>query len=346
MSTWAYFVTIVTSTFLILPSTNNHLVSAHQHDNKEANINRRGAIRRAQSTQGNTLFTNYGNATEQMAAIESTWEPPLCGDCWCIPSSGSKCPKGKIPKYEFTAKEISFFQSLTLTSGDLTCFPAKPAPWIPDGYWPVLGSVCDVADFTAGPNAVCAFLYDTPKSKKSCPVSYSLQTFETAKLAKAADAFVTHKGPCGMCSNAKDLAVYMTKPDLTTEVTACIQNPAPPQVILQCLMQNVGFTQGCALVYLEDYISTNFYTNSQGVRCPILCQVTVPPNGLPPECTLNSCLACNEEASKAAGISGSLPSDFFTTYAGRTRRNSGLLSNIVRECNSIATDVKQKYCPT
>lgn len=344
MSMWTCIVSIVTTIFLVLSSTNNYPVSANENDNEEGKENR-GAIRRSQSAQSVTLFTNYGNATEQMTATESAWEPPLCGKCWCIPPSGRKCPKGKMPKYQFSTEEITFFQSLTLTSGDLTCSPEKPAPWIPDALWPIIGSVCDVADFTAGPNSVCAFVYGTTKYKYSCPISYSLQTFETAKLAKAYGAFITHTGPCGMCSNAQDLAVYMTKPDLTSEVTDCIQNPAPPQVILQCLMQNVGFTQGCALVYLEDYINTNFYTNSQGVQCPVLCQIPAPPNGPPPKCTLNACLECNEEASKAAGIAGSLPSHFFTTYAGRTRRNSGLLSNIVRECNSIAIDVKQTYCP-
>lgn len=347
MKTFAFIITSVLNIFCITTERSNYLVSADQLVTDKDKKVHRLAVRRAQSPQGNALFTKLSNVTESTQLgidSQSTWEPPLCGDCWCIPSYGSNCPK-KIPKYQFSAKEISFFQNLTLTSGDLTCYPPKPAPWIPDQFWPSNVNSCDVAKFTGGKYAVCAFLYDTPKKKKSCPTSYSLKTYDTKKLAQASGAFVTHTGPCGMCSDAKDLAVYMSKPDLTTEVTACIKLSGFP-VVMQCLTQNVGFTPGCALVYLEDFINTNFYPSPLNPKCPALCQVPAPPNGPPPDCAINSCLACNEEASMAAGKAGNLPMDFFTTYAGRTRRNSGLLSNIVRQCDSIATDVKQKYCPS
>jgi hypothetical protein len=52
----------------------------------------------------------------------------------------------------------------------------------------------------------------------------------------------------------------------------------------------------------------------------------------------------NEDASNKAGEAQGLSQDYFAFYAGRNRRNSGLVSNIVRPCEEIA-DIKQPYCP-
>ena len=51
-------------------------------------------------------------------------------------------------------------------------------------------------------------------------------------------------------------------------------------------------------------------------------------------CKLNDCLQCDEDHS----------GPIFQLIAGRTRRNSGLLSAIARPCKSIA-NITQESCP-
>jgi hypothetical protein len=58
-------------------------------------------------------------------------------------------------------------------------------------------------------------------------------------------------------------------------------------------------------------------------------------NGPPPQCRLNECLQCDET------VSGPL----FQTIAGRTRRKSGLLSQIVRPCHSLQHNIRHDPCP-
>lgn len=278
----------------------------------------------------------------------------LCDNCWCIPSSDQKCPK-RVPKYSFSHKDIQFFMGLELdvsASSPIPCNPRNPASdWIPFWPQPIFNGECPVLEYSE--DAVCAFLYDYPdistfssgevnfEKQATCPSTYSLVTFNSEKEAeKTPGAVVTHTGWCGMCSTAKDLAVYMEKLDLTGPVTECLQKGEIAE-ILPCML-TIGFSLGCALVYLEDGLITNFYNQNECGKTCVLYGADSP-NGPPPDCTLNPCLQCNERASAAAGNAGKLPSDFFTTYAGRTRRNSGLLSNIVRACDSIS-HVKQKTC--
>jgi len=62
--------------------------------------------------------------------------------------------------------------------------------------------------------------------------------------------------------------------------------------------------------------------------------VAVPSNGPAPECALNTCLTCNDEASAPT----------FERFAGRSRRRSGLLSTAARPCSSIP-NIVQDPCP-
>lgn len=83
----------------------------------------------------------------------------------------------------------------------------------------------------------------------------------------------------------------------------------------------IGLTKECAKIWNYDGIY-------DGQVCGKVCATELkdPNNGPPPACTLNDCLQCDEDN---AGPN-------FTSFAGRTRRRSGLLSEIVRPCNSIA----------
>lgn len=84
---------------------------------------------------------------------------------------------------------------------------------------------------------------------------------------------------------------------------------------------DIGLTEECAKIWNYDGIY-------DGQACTKTClgEITAPNNGPAPACELNDCLQCDED--KAGPI--------FSAYAGRTRRRSGLLSEIVRSCDSIA----------
>lgn len=89
---------------------------------------------------------------------------------------------------------------------------------------------------------------------------------------------------------------------------------------LSCYM-DIGLTEECAKIWNYDGIY-------DGQACGAICakEITAPNNGPAPECELNDCLQCDED--KAGPL--------FSTFAGRTRRRSGLLSEIVRPCSSVA----------
>lgn len=92
------------------------------------------------------------------------------------------------------------------------------------------------------------------------------------------------------------------------------------QAGLKCYM-DIGLTRECAKIWNYDGIY-------DGKACGAVCMKDLkePNNGPPPTCTLNDCLQCDEE--KAGPI--------FSSFAGRTRRRSGLRSEIVRSCSSIS----------
>ena len=92
------------------------------------------------------------------------------------------------------------------------------------------------------------------------------------------------------------------------------------QAGLDCYMA-LGLTLECAKIWNYDGIY-------DGQVCTKTClgELTDPNNGPAPACELNDCLQCDEQY---AG-------PIFSAYAGRTRRRSGLLSEIIRDCSSIA----------
>jgi hypothetical protein len=66
-------------------------------------------------------------------------------------------------------------------------------------------------------DTVCAVVYPDPANR----AEYRLENFETSEAATAAGGFVTHQHPCGFCSTAQDLSVYMRVSDLTNPVRKC-----------------------------------------------------------------------------------------------------------------------------
>lgn len=142
---------------------------------------------------------------------------------------------------------------------------------------------------------------------------------------------LTHEGACGVCSSLQDLSVYMETPDLASLGISC----AFRAIVnfddgVACYIE-AGFTQPCALMWAYNSLQTN-------AECGAICvdhAVSGDPNfGPPPSCEPVECLVCDEQSSGPK----------FLQVAGRTRRNSGLLSGQVRNCTEIASIVHIDPC--
>ena len=136
---------------------------------------------------------------------------------------------------------------------------------------------------------------------------------------------------CGTCSSTVDLAIYIEEPDLQAKGKECgVLALSNESAAVECY-QEVGFTESCAATWLYDTINTR-------ENCLSIClsYLSEPPNLNQTQCPLNDCILCNEL------ISG----PYFKRYAGRTRRGSGLLSNIIRNCSELTLDVTpMNPCP-
>lgn len=164
------------------------------------------------------------------------------------------------------------------------------------------------------PGAVCAIKYLAPDRR-----AYRIADYRTATAAIADGAHITHAGRCGTCSDLKDLAVYLRRPDLTTPVRRCAMLGAVKPLAMRCL-QNLGFTPACAETWYANARNT-------GRRCYAVC-IRSWASGEPsnrPDGRLNTCLACDEAASGPV----------FKQVAGRTRRNSGIVTSIGRGAGEV-----------
>ncbi len=161
---------------------------------------------------------------------------------------------------------------------------------------------------------VCAVLPNTAGSHE-----YRLQRYDTAELAKADGAFVTHDGACGLCSTLADLSVYMRELDLTTPVRDCgikyLSGPMADHI--QCL-QDLGFTKPCAQIWYYNTVHTRQV-------CELPCFATLGKPYQLEDGSLNECLQCDEDQSGPV----------FKAIAGRTRRNTGIASALCRPCSEV-----------
>ena len=142
---------------------------------------------------------------------------------------------------------------------------------------------------------------------------------EQSKTAQAEGLYVTHSNPCGVCSSLQDLSVYMEQgPQLRKSASDCgIAGILGEAAGTKCF-RNLGFTDSCATMW---YYNTRHTRKHCKWKCWSFYLFDKSPN-VGSQCELADCIACDE------ANSGPL----FDIFAGRTRRNSGLLSNIVRTC--------------
>ena len=153
---------------------------------------------------------------------------------------------------------------------------------------------------------------------------YYLETFPTVVDLEERGFVVTHFGRCGTCSTLQDLATYLTYFDMTSPVRKCGMKWGR-KVQLKCL-ESMGLTRHCAKSWFYNIRNTRKH-------CLTLCLASYlkkdPYNF--PDGRLNPCLQCDED------FSGQV----FQASAGRTRRNSGIVSAIyrpVKEIKSIQHD--------
>lgn len=236
-----------------------------------------------------------------------------CGDCWCVADNGGldACPS-PAPQTVFSDSVVKIYQQQVPSSiFTLACNPYK----VSDCTTIPAQTMLDLDD------AVCAYKYPDIDGGDGKPCSaYAMATYASSSAALADGAILTHAGSCGLCSTTQDLSIYLIE-DFTTAGKKCATKGLFDEAAgLQCYM-DIGLTEECAKIWNYDGIY-------DGKACGVVCvkELDDPNNGPPPACELNDCLQCDED--KAGPI--------FSSFAGRTRRRSGLLSEIVRPCSSIA----------
>lgn len=238
-------------------------------------------------------------------------EFPSCGDCWCVPDDGGygPCPVWQ-PQSNFSAEVIeTYMKQRPIEYYKLNCNP----------YVDEDCSTTPEQTLLDSDDAVCAYVYPADDSGTSC-TEYSMVTFGSRAEAEASGAVVTHKGSCGLCSTTQDLALYLTQ-DFTTAGKICATKGIfNEDAGLQCYI-DLGLSRECAKIWNYDGIY-------DGKMCGATCMgdITASNNGPPPTCELNDCLQCDEVSAGPV----------FSSYGGRTRRRSGLQSEIIRNCSSVA----------
>jgi hypothetical protein len=177
------------------------------------------------------------------------------------------------------------------------------------------GKKIDGTDSAAvGPSSVCALRY-VDKGRRR----YEIKTFRDERGALSGGYMITHRGPCGTCSTLKDLAAYLRHRDLTYRVRKCSLR-ITRNGIMECLA-GIGFTETCAATWYYNVRNTARHCLGACLASWITNEPLNNPDG-----SLNGCIRCDEEKS----------GPIFKYCAGRTRRNSGIVSEIGRRDGEIS----------
>lgn len=173
--------------------------------------------------------------------------------------------------------------------------------------------------------AACGISYNmSTLDTNQCPTQYEMKTYNSEQEMLDAGAQMTHWGACGACSTTKDLAVYLEYPDLTGKGQECSVRAMAStfEEGVKCF-QEVGYTEQCAVMWMHNVFNTRDHCFNTCFDFTFLGDGAN--NGPPPTCKLEDCLNCDEKMSGPG----------FQTVAARSRRRSGLLSKIVRDCDNL-----------
>ena len=179
----------------------------------------------------------------------------------------------------------------------------------------------NVDEYLKNKDRVCGLKYDDIEK-----TTYHLKDFVSRESAETNNYIVTHFGRCGACSSTQDLSIYLQK-DLTNPVRKCAFLTLISMKWAQKCIEKVGFTPVCGKIWL-------FNSKNTKNNCLFVCMaswISGEPNNKP-NGDINDCLQCDED------ISGPV----FKYEAGRTRRNSGIHSEIDRP-EDIVADIDQCY---
>ncbi|KAJ9453769.1 hypothetical protein DIPPA_31505 [Diplonema papillatum] len=177
----------------------------------------------------------------------------------------------------------------------------------------------------SAPESVCAVKYNDSER-----TWYSLETYNSVPEAERDGAHVTHGTQCGACSTLRDLSAFMEHTDLTNPVRSCMLKYVWSfERATQCIIDETGMTVPCAATFAYNGINTRWQC---GGICMLVYMFGVP-NNVPEDNRLNACLQCDEVNSGPV----------FKHFAGRTRRQSGLKSAIVRPSDEVFAVVHDYY---
>ena len=185
--------------------------------------------------------------------------------------------------------------------------------------------VVDVRSYTIFLVIISGIKYDMSSlDEDQCPTQYSMKTYNSEQELLEDEAKMTHWGACGACSTTKDLAVYLEYPDLTGKGQECAVRALANNFEqgVSCF-QEVGYTQPCAVMWMHNVMWTRDHCFDTCFDFTFLGDGFN--NGPPPTCKIADCLDCDETMSGPG----------FQTVAARSRRHSGLLSKIVRDCDNL-----------
>ncbi|RLU04115.1 MAG: hypothetical protein D9N11_00775 [Ketobacter sp.] len=207
--------------------------------------------------------------------------------------------------------------SISETGIPVQTFPANPDVY---AWWQNRLQAPDQA-------AVCGVRFAGPDQ-----VQYELASFNNRYELESTPGFMlTHYQQCGSCSTLQDLAVYGSL-DLTVMAKTCSKRMGFSNKKL--CMEDIGFTPACAESWAYNAEQT---AQSCFILCvqeygliPLLLGTESSPNTN--EGRLNQCLQCDE---MMAGPG-------FQYSAGRTRRNSGIASEIDRPEDQVY-EVEHRY---
>lgn len=175
-------------------------------------------------------------------------------------------------------------------------------------------SMSHIREVLSNKTNVCAIKYEDEDK-----VNYWVMDFDSREEAEENGFIVTHQGPCGACSNLQDLTVYLRE-GLLVPVRKCgFKGAFSTKWALSCL-KDLGFSDSCSQIWLYNTINTR-------QQCFWICMWSwiIGESNTKPDGNLNKCLQCDEDRSGPV----------FQFYSGRTRRNSGIHSEIERPGEQI-----------
>jgi len=186
---------------------------------------------------------------------------------------------------------------------------------IPEYVAPVEENPYDNPDYPPDyPGGVCGMKWSDNIDPSSGNKKYWLKNFESETECDDAGFKVTHAGHCGSCSGLQDLGVYLRQ-NLTDPTRHCGFLGIISHSLMRNCLQRIGFSSNCIPIWEHNILNTR----KQCFDVCFLSYITGEDNNKP-DGSLNDCLQCDEDKSGPN----------FQFFSGRTRRNSGIPSAIMR----------------